>query len=180
MVRSLFGKSVAFGACALISAAFLSFPDNSIWDQCAHLLSDEVNTGAQIIAHLLLFAAAYRLRNWRPLLLDLAVTFFSTAVLQSAKHWIDAPWALRPSGTMDGFPSGHASATFALANLLSIYYPRGWPAWYGVATLVSWSRVQTDAHTLFQVAAGIGLGTLAAIGCWWWLLRPCRACAEQT
>ena len=56
------------------------------------------------------------------------------------------------------------SATFSLAFVLSLYFPRLWWLWYSVAGLVTWSRIQTNAHTELQITAGMLLGTLVAWG----------------
>ncbi|HWR29889.1 MAG TPA: phosphatase PAP2 family protein [Negativicutes bacterium] len=140
------------------------FPDNSLPDRFAHFASDQFNQGFQILAHLLIFSIAWSWRSWKPVLLDMSVTFAVNSVLQITKHFLIADIAIRPSGGFGGFPSGHAAATFSLAFLLSLYYPRLWWAWYTAAALVTWSRVQTNAHTELQVAAGMLFGTVVAWG----------------
>ena len=179
MYQSVFSRGVIFGLAAFAAAVVLSFPNGSSLDQFGHYLSDQINVGFQVMAHLLMFYVAYRLRSWRPFQLDLAVTGITTIIVQGSKKLLTAPWAMRPSGTADGFPSGHASATFSLAFLLSIYYPRWWWVWYGMAALVSWSRVQTNAHTLLQIAVGMSVGLVAAYGISLWMLREGRNCAQQ-
>jgi membrane-associated phospholipid phosphatase len=66
----------------------------------------------------------------------------------------------RPNGQDDkSFPSGHASNAFALAAVADRHY--GWkvgvPA-YGVAALISVSRLQQNAHYLSDVMGGATLG----------------------
>lgn len=157
-------RAVATALIVLLGAFFALFPDNSTPDAFAHFLSDQVNDGFQIGAHLLVFALAWRWRSWGPVLLDLCVTGFATSVVQFSKRFLIHPIALRPSGGYEGFPSGHATATFSLAFLLSLYYPKLWWLWYGIAALVTWSRVQTLAHSELQIAAGMLFGTLVAYG----------------
>jgi membrane-associated phospholipid phosphatase len=66
-------------------------------------------------------------------------------------------------GSGASFPSGHACGAFALASVLTLYYPR-W-RWlfctYGV--LVALARVQLDRHFFSDVIAGGVIG-------WYWAL----------
>jgi membrane-associated phospholipid phosphatase len=59
----------------------------------------------------------------------------------------------------DSFPSGHASQTFSVATVLARHFGRraAWPA-YGVATFVSFSRVNQQRHFLSDMVFGAGLG----------------------
>ena len=155
---SLLRLPLLMGLASFAAAYFISFPDESLFDQFAHLLSEQINTGFQILAHLTLIGLSVRLRSWGPFLLDLATTAAQTALVQSSKRFLTTDWAIRPSGGYEGFPSGHASATFSLAFLLTLYFPRWWWVWFGMAGLVTWSRVQTNAHTLLQIGAGIVVG----------------------
>ncbi|PQV62611.1 PAP2 superfamily protein [Abditibacterium utsteinense] len=63
-----------------------------------------------------------------------------------------------------GFPSGHATMAFLMAWLVWQRFPRLGPLWFSMATLISWSRVQSQAHFPYQVLAGAlygcGLGAL--------------------
>ena len=60
------------------------------------------------------------------------------------------------------FPSGHASAAFTAAGVLSQGDPL-WPVYYGVAAVVSSSRVYVKMHHASDVIAGaaIGIGVAA-------------------
>ena len=164
MPSQILRRALAFFAITLGAAFVIQFPDNSSPDACAHFLSDHVNDGFQILAHLLMLGLAWRLRSWRPALVDLSVAAVVTAVVQLSKRFFIHPIAIRPSGGYEGFPSGHASATFSLAFVLSLYFPRLWWLWYSVAGLVTWSRIQTNAHTELQITAGMLFGTLVAWG----------------
>ena len=162
MPQVILPRAVAVGLSTLLAALTVLFADNSLPDQFAHFLSDQVNDGFQILAHLLMFTAGWRLRSWQPVLYDVAVALTVTSVVQLSKRFLIADIALRPSGGYEGFPSGHASATFSLAFVLSLYYPRLWWLWYSVACLVTWSRIQTNAHTELQITAGMLFGTIVA------------------
>lgn len=157
-------RATAVAVLVMASAFLVLFPDNSVPDKFAHFFSDGFNEGFQILAHLLIFFTAWRYRSWRPVQLDVGVTLLLNSGLQLAKNFLIAEIAVRPSGGYGGFPSGHSAATFSLAFLLSLYYPRLWRVWYTAAALVAWSRVQTNAHTELQIAAGMIFGTLVAYG----------------
>jgi membrane-associated phospholipid phosphatase len=58
----------------------------------------------------------------------------------------------------DSFPSGHATAAFALASNLSEYYPKQAPYWYVGAAAIGWSRVELRRHHTTDVLAGAALG----------------------
>ncbi|MGD9140940.1 MAG: phosphatase PAP2 family protein [bacterium] len=58
------------------------------------------------------------------------------------------------------FPSSHASSSFAVAFSVSTYYPRWTIPAYGMAALISYSRVYLDAHHPGDVIVGAGIGVL--------------------
>jgi hypothetical protein len=58
------------------------------------------------------------------------------------------------------FPSSHASSSFAVAFSVSTYYPRWSIPAFGMATLISYSRVYLDAHYAGDVIVGAGIGIL--------------------
>ncbi len=75
---------------------------------------------------------------------------------------------LRRGDAYQSFPSGHATASFALAAALAGEGRARWPrlnritgpVGFGVATLVAVSRVYHDAHWASDVIAGAGVGTV--------------------
>lgn len=69
----------------------------------------------------------------------------------------------RPDGSSrDSFPSGHATAAFAVATAESQWHPREAPLWYLGAAVISASRVATDRHYTQDVIAGAALGYFTA------------------
>lgn len=62
------------------------------------------------------------------------------------------------------FPSGHASAAFTAAGVLSAHDPKLRPIFYAVAAVVATSRVHVQIHHASDVIAGAALGTLFAKG----------------
>jgi membrane-associated phospholipid phosphatase len=62
----------------------------------------------------------------------------------------------------DGFPSGHATAAWALAEAAGTEDPHLRPYTYTFAAAVTWSRVELKRHTVWQALAGAALGYGAA------------------
>ncbi len=62
------------------------------------------------------------------------------------------------SNAHDSFPSGHATAAFAVATVEGSLHPRQAPYWYLGAALISASRVRLHRHTPGDVVAGAALG----------------------
>ena len=69
----------------------------------------------------------------------------------------------RPDGSDDlSFPSGRATAAFAVARMESEYHPEQAWAWYLGAALIAESRVELDAHYVHDVVAGALIGYYTA------------------
>jgi undecaprenyl-diphosphatase len=72
-------------------------------------------------------------------------------------HEGDRPHELRKPLT-SSFPSGHASAAFLAATMLSEGRPIEAPLWFGLASVVSASRVYVKVHHASDVVAGAAIG----------------------
>lgn len=123
------------------------------------------NTGNDlflIFSNLLIIGWAWRKRLLSVIKLTLTLDLFVLILVQGLKLLHLEPWYLRPNGGTGGFPSGHATHAFSMAFLLTIYFPRLAWLWYSCAAAISWSRVETNWHTGFQVTAGIAMGIALA------------------
>lgn len=139
--------------------------DNPIIMSIAGFLGGLGNNLFLIATNLLIIVWGCRRRLWSILSLTLWLDLLVWATVQGTKLIAIAPWTLRPNGGPGGFPSGHATHSFAMAFLLTFLFPRfGW-LWYACAAAISWSRLETYAHSGIQITAGIMLGM--AIG---WIL----------
>lgn len=66
------------------------------------------------------------------------------------------------SNERDSFPSCHATAAFALAATQSHYHPDAAWLWYSGASLIAYSRVNLNRHSVYDVVAGAALGYLTS------------------
>jgi undecaprenyl-diphosphatase len=71
--------------------------------------------------------------------------------------------------TTSSFPSGHASAAFTAAGLLTAGHPVRKVPVYALAVIVSSSRIHTRMHHASDVVAGaaIGIGIARVARRWW-------------
>ncbi|MEO6211091.1 MAG: phosphatase PAP2 family protein [Gemmatimonadaceae bacterium] len=75
------------------------------------------------------------------------------------------------SGGSSSFPSGHATAAFATATVVTLETHRWWPksTWYvaplmfGGASMVGVARLYSNAHWASDVIMGAGIGTLTGL-----------------
>ena len=117
-----------------------------------------------ILSNMLIIIWAWRKRLTSVIKLTLTLDLSVFILVQGLKLIHLAPWFLRPNGSNGGFPSGHATHAFGMAFLLTLYFPKLSWLWYFCAAAISWSRVETEWHTGFQVTAGIVLGIALVLG----------------
>jgi undecaprenyl-diphosphatase len=112
-------------------------------------------------------APTIRRAGWETLIAHAVVSLIANGL----KHVVGRPrpkfvhsdrWQFFPSWSSgwDSFPSGHSSASFAVATVLSEHFPRGAPVIFAIATFIAMSRVLRGSHFLSDVAAGAVLGIL--------------------
>lgn len=129
----------------------------------------------------ILFFLAYKTRRKSIFYLTLKVDAAVLLVVHTLKNLPPlGDWVYRPSGSPNGFPSGHTTHAFAMAFLMSVFYPRLAWLWYSLAAAIAWSRIETNSHTGFQVTSGVIFG----IGLAWflvnrWLTHPDAAVIES-
>lgn len=101
--------------------------------------------------------------------MGLATVVFAGICVQVLKHLIGSP---RPSlwddgiihfgpslkTGLDSFPSGHTTTSFALATVLSGFYPKGRLFFYFIATIVGLSRIYLNSHFPSDAFGGAILG----------------------
>lgn len=68
-------------------------------------------------------------------------------------------------GGLDAFPSGHSTASFAVAAVFARYFPRMAWVWYGAASFVALSRFLRGSHFPTDVIVGAVLGYLIGYVC---------------
>lgn len=66
------------------------------------------------------------------------------------------------SNARDSFPSGHATAAFAVATMEAHYHPNQAIFWYAGAAGIAYSRIKLRRHYTRDVLAGAAVGFLTA------------------
>lgn len=130
-----------------------------------YFLGNSGNLLFLIISNVLIIGWAWRKHLSSVIKLTLGVDLTVLALVQGIKQLDLGSWSIRPYGPPNGFPSGHTTHAFAMAFILTFFFPRFAWLWYLCATAISWSRLETSFHSGLQIVAGIILGTGIA-----WLL----------
>ncbi len=144
-----FSGSITAGEIAIVPAAFLvagHFRHNSYAEKTA-LLAGEAYADSAIV-DIVMKAASRRLRP--------------SDILPTG-NFSDTFWDSHVSATgiNTSFPSGHAAAAFSVATVFAHRYRQHrWVPWvaYGMATVISFSRVTNQAHFPSDVFLGAALG----------------------
>ena len=108
----------------------------------------------------------------------LAAMLVSALAVNVLKFWVFNEWR-RPLGTFEpelvrmlgrapeyyfSFPSGHSTSAGAGFTLLAFAFPRFGIVWAIAALLTAYSRIYVGSHFPGDVAAGLALGALCAVG----------------
>jgi len=129
--------------------------DNGFFDREARFASGAGNVlflAAGVLAPLAEDGAQGRQHTYRAA--DSVLT--STLITEALKRIVREK---RPDGSArTSFPSGHATAAFAVATMQANYHPKQALLWYGGATIIAASRVQLNRHYVHDVIAGAAVG----------------------
>jgi undecaprenyl-diphosphatase len=138
------------------------------------LFSKTGNWGIFWVVLAAVFAVAYWYtgsEHGRPMIVSVPVVVFSTLLFNSflkeslrrERPVSDDP-ALKPLvgvPSSKSFPSSHAAMSFAAATILTYIEPPLAPLFYGLALLMSWSRVYVGVHYPSDVLAGTAVGLIS-------------------
>ena len=92
--------------------------------------------------------------------------FFGKArpILLKKEEIFGFDWFVLPSAyDYHSFPSGHTTTAFTVATVLTLMFPRYWPAFYGYGIAMALSRVLNWDHYVSDVIAGAVFGTIATL-----------------
>ena len=135
-------------------------------------LSWAMTGGTGWLLVLLLAVLSDRRRGWNATRAVAPALWLATATVEyPIKKWfrrrrpfvslVEAIIVGRKPGSYS-FPSGHSAAAFAGALLLARQFPRGVRGFYGLASLVAFSRIYLGAHYPGDVLSGSLLGMVLA------------------
>lgn len=146
------------------------------WIEAGGDLLGRLGSGAALVAFSVVLLVAGRIRMKPALfhagLQGLVAHGLAALATQLIKHTIGRPrprvthegeFQFEPSlaSGFDSFPSGHASASFAVATVLARHFPRlGWVS-YLVAALIACSRVWRGSHFPTDILMGTMVGVLS-------------------
>jgi undecaprenyl-diphosphatase len=125
---------------SVLCALFLLISKNSFWHQVGLNMASSL-----ILSHLIVNLIKRFVRRRRPYqALDGVST--GTKLLEDAS-----------------FPSGHSTAIFCMATVLSSAVPSMMFILYGIAAIVAFSRVYLGMHYPSDITIGAGLGIITAV-----------------
>ena len=144
------------------------------WRGITHLGDSKVVLVVAVAGAAEVVVARLKKRPFIPLIAPWMGVPAAAAITAFLKRWVGRPrpgevehligWVNTDSGA--AFPSGHATAVFALATALSFRWPKWWPVWFGAAVLVALSRMALGLHWPSDLLAGalIGSGMVISFG----------------
>ena len=147
-------------------------PHTRLSDRFMTRLSWVMTGGTCWLLFLLLATLVDRQRGWKTMRAVVPALWLATTTVEHPiKKWfrrrrpfaslVEAIIVGRKPGSYS-FPSGHSAAAFAGALLLAREYPRGARGFFGLASLVAFSRIYLGAHYPGDVISGSLLGMLLA------------------
>ena len=147
-------------------------PHGKLSDRFLTRLSSMMTSGTGWLLFLLLATLVDRQRGWKATRAVAPALWLATATVEHPiKKWfrrrrpfislIEAIIVGRKPGSYS-FPSGHSAAAFAGALLLAREYPAGARGFFGLASLVAFSRIYLGVHYPGDVLSGSLLGMVLA------------------
>jgi undecaprenyl-diphosphatase len=147
-------------------------PHRKLSDRFLTRLSWIMTSGAGWLLFLLLATLVNRQRGWKATRAVAPALWLATATVEHPiKKWfrrrrpfvslIEAIIVGRKPGSYS-FPSGHSAAAFAGALLLARQYPGSARGFFGLASLVAFSRIYLGVHYPGDVLSGSLLGMVLA------------------
>jgi len=107
------------------------------------------------------------------LLLSLALSGVLVTVLKALFGRLRPVWLFREGEygfaplsfdwAANSFPSGHSQTIWAVMTALMVVFPRHWPTWVALGTLVAASRLFLTVHYLSDVLMGTAIGIATAV-----------------
>jgi undecaprenyl-diphosphatase len=157
---------------AFVFVQINQIPHTRLLDRFMTRLSWVMTAGAGWLLFLLLATIVDRQRGWKALRAVAPALWLATATVEHPiKKWfrrrrpflslIEAIIVGRKPGSYS-FPSGHSAAAFAGALLLAREYPGSARRFFGLATLVAFSRIYLGVHYPGDVISGSLLGMVLA------------------
>ena len=147
-------------------------PHGKLSDRFLTRLSSMMTSGTGWLLFLLLATLVDRQRGWKATRAVAPALWLATATVEHPiKKWfrrrrpfiylIEAIIVGRKPGSYS-FPSGHSAAAFAGALLLAREYPAGARGFFGLASLVAFSRIYLGVHYPGDVLSGSLVGMVLA------------------
>lgn len=100
------------------------------------------------------------------LLVNIVKIIFGKArpILLKREEIFGFDWFVSPSAyDYHSFPSGHTTTAFTIATVLTLMFPRYWPAFYGYGVAMALARVLNWNHYVSDVIAGAMFGTIVTL-----------------
>lgn len=161
---------------------FYNLGQHSVFvNKAAFIIAQYSNPYGFILAALILFGIFFTHKDWKGkryiewlqesaiIGASVLVAYVVTVVL---KYWAHAPrpfvalanvHPLIVETSYDSFPSGHATAFFALATAIYIYDKRWGTVFFLIAILVALSRVISGVHFPVDILVGAIIGVLVSL-----------------
>jgi membrane-associated phospholipid phosphatase len=169
LTTNLFVKSTAWQAAAGAAGALAMHPldddisdgvrDSADWAGTSGDVLGSPITTAAVTGGLLALVPLTENRKFEAFAFTFAQAYaLDTVLLQGLKTVGNRT---RPNGEGRAFPSGHTSATFTAATVISHYYGRRWGGLlYTLGAFVAGSRIEKGKHWASDVVAGAALGLI--------------------